>query len=404
MRHLSHFPKSDIRFWQTTVFRQPYIVDGQRRLTKEWYARVQFQGKRQFFPLGTPNKAAAAAKVRDIYLFLTVNGWALTLAKHKPKSRSAPASVATTISVGSFLDAVFAISTNRSTIEGYATAFRKIVADLFGFASDPAKYDHHSGGRAEWLGKVHAIELSKITPAKIQEWKQSFLAAAGNDPMALRKARISVNTFLRRSRSLFSRKVLRQIQLSLPSPLPFDGVEFEPRQSMKYRSEFDVIGLIRQANKELGTSDPAPYMIFLLAVTAGLRRKEIDLLEWPSFRFKDNAIRIEPTQFFHPKSQDSIGEIQMDPQIMAIFRQYQIKAKGNFVIPSGKPPKTVSRGDYYRCESQFDALNAWLRRKGVNTQKPLHTLRKERQRFRVLCRSDAEVDRCVKKESAKGEL
>ena len=59
------------------------------------------------------------------------------------------------------------------------------MADLFGLASDLAKYDHHSGGRAEWLAKVHAIELSKITPAKIQEWKHSFLAAAGNDPLAL---------------------------------------------------------------------------------------------------------------------------------------------------------------------------------------------------------------------------
>jgi len=80
------------------------------------------------------------------------------------------------------------------------------VADLFGFASDPAKFDYRSGGRAEWLAKVHAIELSKVTPAKIHECKQSFLAAAGNDPLTLRKARISVNTFLRRSRSLFSRK------------------------------------------------------------------------------------------------------------------------------------------------------------------------------------------------------
>jgi hypothetical protein len=58
----------------SVVLRQAYTIDGQRRLTKEWYARVQFQGKRQFFPLGTPNKAAAAAKARQIFLFLTVNG------------------------------------------------------------------------------------------------------------------------------------------------------------------------------------------------------------------------------------------------------------------------------------------------------------------------------------------
>jgi integrase len=346
-------------------------------LTKEWYARVQFQGKRQFFPLGTPNKAVAAAKARDIFLFLTVNGWPLTLAKYKAKFRPTSATDPSAITVGSFLEAVFSVCTNRSTIEGYATAFRKIVADLFGFSSDPAKFNYRSGGRDEWLTKVHGIELSKITPVKIQEWKQSFLAAARDDPLALRKARISVNTFLRRSRSLFSPKVLRQLQLSLPSPLAFDGVEFEPRQSMKYQSNFNVLNLIKLANKELRPSEPATYMIFLLAVTSGLRRKEIDLLEWSSFRFKDKVIRIKPTQFFHPKSQDSIAEIQIDPEIMAIFRQYRAKAKGAFVIPSEKPPKTVSRGDYYRCESNFDRLNAWLRSKGVNTQKPLHTLRKE---------------------------
>jgi hypothetical protein len=150
----------------------------------------------------------------------------------------------TSTNKGSFLDAVFSVCTNRSTIEGYAIAFRKVVADIFGLTTDPAKFDYQSGGRDEWLAKIHGIRLSKITPARIQEWKQSFLAAAGDDPLALRKARISVNTLLRRSRSLFSPKVLRQLPLSLPSPLPFDGVEFEPRQSMKYRSNFNVLDLI----------------------------------------------------------------------------------------------------------------------------------------------------------------
>jgi hypothetical protein len=62
---------------------------------------------------------------------------------------------------------------------------------------------------------------------------------------------------------------------------------------------------------------------------------------------------------------------------MSIFREYHNKAKGTFVIPSDRIAKTFTRGDYYRCESHFDSLNAWLRSKGVNTQKPLHSLRKE---------------------------
>jgi hypothetical protein len=103
----------------------------------------------------------------------------------------------------------------------------------------------------------------------------------------------------------------------------------------------------------------------------------IDLLEWSAFRFKENAIRVEPTQFFHPMSQDSIAEIQVDPEAMTIFREYHNQAKAAFAILSSRPPKTVTRGDYCPCESHFDTLNAWLRGKGVNAQKPLHTLRKE---------------------------
>jgi len=365
---LGHFSKTDVRFWQDHLFRETYRSKGRLCETSHWSARMQHEGRRERFPLYTPNRAAAAARARDIYLFLVASGWEAALARYrKPKTIVHDPNSEQPLTVGSFLNAVFSVCTNRSTIEGYATAFRKIVADLFGLAADPAKFDYQSGGRDQWLAKVHSVELSKITPAKIQGWKQSFLAATGDDPLALRKARISVNTLLRRSRSLFSRKVLRQLPLRLPSPLPFDGIEFEPRQSMKYRSNFNVLELIKLANKELRLSDPPVYLIFLLGVAAGLRRKEIDLLEWSAFRFKENAVRIEPTQFFHPKSQDSIAEIQ----------EHHDKAKGTFVIASGRPPKTVTRGDYYRCDSYFDKLNAWLRSKGVNAQKPLHTLRKE---------------------------
>jgi hypothetical protein len=134
----------------------------------------QVSGKTGVFPADTPNRAAAAAKARDLFLCLTVNGWPLRL---RGKGE---------VSIG---------------------------ADLFGLAADPAKFDYQSGGRDEWLAKIHGIHLSEITPAKIREWKQSFLAAVRDDPLALREARISVNTLLRLSRSLVSRKVLRQLPL-----------------------------------------------------------------------------------------------------------------------------------------------------------------------------------------------
>jgi hypothetical protein len=332
---LGHLAKTDIRYWQERLFRETYRSNGRLYHTSHWYARIQHQGRRERFPLYTPNRSAAAAKARDIYLFLAANGWEQTLAKYKPQAEPQPhpSEPPPPCTVGTFLDEVFRLSSNRSTVEGYATAFRTIISDLFGLSDDPKKYDYRTGGRAQWLAQVHDIPLDQITPAKILEWKQSFLAKAGSDPLALRKARISVNALMRRARSLFSPKLLRHFRIPLPTAKPFDGVEFEPRQSMKYRSRIDLGALIAAANKELKPANPDIYAIFLLAMAAGLRRKEIDLLEWSSFRWEENVIRIQPTRFFHPKSEDSIGEIQVDEEVMAGFREYHANAKGPAITP-----------------------------------------------------------------------
>jgi hypothetical protein len=85
---------------------------------------------------------------------------------------------------------------------------------------------------------------------------------------------------------------------------------------MKYRSAIDIGPLIKAANKELRATAPQGYKVFLLAVAVGLRRKEIDLLEWSSFRWEENAIRIQPTRYFHPKSEDSIADLPVDAEVM----------------------------------------------------------------------------------------
>jgi hypothetical protein len=51
---------------------------------------------------------------------------------------------------------------------------------------------------------------------------------------------------------------------------------------MKYRRGIDIEGLIKNANDELRDGDPEAYKILILAGAVGLRRKEIDLLEWAS--------------------------------------------------------------------------------------------------------------------------
>jgi integrase len=339
---------------------------------------MQHDNRRDFFPLQTPNKAAAAARARDIYLSLLANGWEPTLAKYKKsKALVSPRNGERQCTIGEFLDAVFLTTTNQTTVEGYAKSLRRIVSDIFGLSDGYQKHDYRKGGFQKWLESVHTIKLADVTPAHVQEWKRSFVAKAGTDAIALRKARISVNSIMRQARSLFSPKILRHLGLSLPDPLPFAGVEFEPRQSMKYRSEIDIEALIKAANKELRAAAPEAYKIFLLAIAVGLRRKEIDLLEWSSFRWEENAIRIQPTRFFHPKSEDSLADLPVDAEVMDLFRKYHQPQKGLFVIKSNRPPLPTKPQQYYRCKSIFHELTEWLREHGVSGNKPLHTLRKE---------------------------
>jgi integrase len=213
---------------------------------------------------------------------------------------------------------------------------------------------------------------------KIEKWKLEFVAKAGADPTKQRAARISANSFLRRAKSLFSSRMTKHLQtVVLPTPLPFDGVDVYKRTSMRYRSCFDVSGLIVAAGKELAHEAPEQFKVFLLAVMAGLRRREIDTLEWSAFRWDLGTIRIEPTNWFHPKSEDSIGDVEIDEELLYIFREYAAKAVGSFVIESKVKPRPGAQWEHYRCTSIFEKLIAWLRAKRVTMYTPLHTLRKE---------------------------
>jgi hypothetical protein len=107
-------------------------------------------GLREFFPL-RPNKAAAAARARDIYLHLVSHGWDPTLEKYKPKrfKRQATSEKQSPCTVGTFFEEVLRSARNRRTVESYATAFRTIVSDSFGLSVDKKKYDYYYGGHCK---------------------------------------------------------------------------------------------------------------------------------------------------------------------------------------------------------------------------------------------------------------
>jgi hypothetical protein len=260
--------KTDVRYWTARLFKPWYTRDGQRFELDTYAIKIQLRGRRETFNLGTPNKAAAAAWARDIYCYLSANGWEATRAKFKPESEVA---LKTGLTVGQFLEELKAkAELNPKTFESYCVAFRRIISDAFKVEGTTERFDYRTGGRDRWIALVHAIPLASVTPARITEWKRAFLARAGSSHTKQRAARTSVNSFLRQAKSLFAPKVLKHLEgcLELPSGSPFEGVDFEKRQSMRYRSDFDVEKLVARAQAELAGACPEQFKIFLLALLA----------------------------------------------------------------------------------------------------------------------------------------
>src|SRR5262245_23962405 len=91
--------------------------------------QIQYGGRRERFSLRTPFKAAAAARARDTYQTLVVKGWDEAIREWKPQSRPVPRDAST---VGDFLGELKATADLKpKTLDGYAVALRKIVADAF---------------------------------------------------------------------------------------------------------------------------------------------------------------------------------------------------------------------------------------------------------------------------------
>jgi hypothetical protein len=365
--------KTKLAYWKSRVFRPTYVQNGQKLTSPNFCVEMQHDGTRHRWSLGPANLDAAASRARAMYLFLVANGWEATRAKYNPDAAARQADP----TVGQFIEAVQAIAdVETKTLRGYIGALRKIVADIAGLAGDSAKFG--SGpGRKDWLKQIHGVKLSALTPKAIQEWKRSFLSKAEPDPVSQRSAKVSVNTFLRCARSLFSTRMLEHLEMEMPDPLPFAGCQFEPGQNMKYRSMFDVETLVRSARKELAVADPEAFKAFLLGTMVGLRRREIDLLPWSSFRWEEGTIRIEATQHFSAKSEDSYADVAIDAELVQLFRGYHARATSSFVIESNGDLRPGCTYDHYRCDEIFHRLITWLRAHGVKASKPLHTLRKE---------------------------
>lgn len=384
-------PKTHQEYWLGRLKKRTYLAPNGKTEVEipTWQVRLFHTGKEGWFNLNTANQTVAAAKARDVYVFLKANGWDAALAKYKPDSDAVPR---LNLTVGDYLGAVKDTAYLRlRTFINYQNCLRTVVSEVFGVKGDQSKYDYRQGGNQKWTERIDSIRLERVTPARVAEWQQARVKKAGSSPAAIASAKRTVNSYTRCARSLFGREIRKRLKgVQLPATLPFDGVELFEQGSMKYISKVDVHALIAAARSELKPGEPEVYKAFLLGLFAGMRKSEIDLLEWRMVDWQNHVIRLEETEWLHLKSADSAGEITIDPEVSAELREFKAGSQSPFIIDSTvtrtygekkwtrvRPARNDSPRAYYRAGPVFDRLLAWLRGKGVKANKPLHEMRKE---------------------------
>jgi integrase len=368
--------KNSANYWITRLIRP---VNSRGEESPHYSFRTLYKGKRGAFSTGTGNKEAAAKIAAGIYNDILTIGWEATLAKHRTNTNPDPDLPAPVASVGDWIAAARKVSeANASTFNCYSCSLRKIVADILAVERSKKRFGPRKGGAGEYRAKIDATSLEVLTLPAVQKWRLEYVKRA-KTPAEERSRMTSCNSTIRQARSLFAGKILKFLpDIRLSDPIPFHAVEFFPRQSAKYFSRIDAKTLLQEAHRELAKIDPPAFLAMLLALSAGLRKGEIDSLQWHQVDFNRQLIRVESTDSASLKTADSRDEIAIDENTIAILRGFHAKKEDQFVIAGdgeGSGPKKW--GQNYRAGAVFDRLTAWLRNHGVTARKPLHELRKE---------------------------
>lgn len=389
--------KTDARYWQSKVFRPSYVRGGRKFENRSYAARIAWNHRRHTFSLGTSNAENAAKQAARIFSSLLVDGWESTLAKFAPSYAPKPARIGT---IGEFIEAAQSVADVKPrTLADYARALRLIVAEAF--EVDPmirvmvrrridgkvreieklkdARCDYRGGARDAWLGRVNKVPLSRLTPTEVRRWKLAYIRRGGAGGLESEKsARNTANSLIRQARALFSAEILESLgdSIRLPETLPFAGVKLE-RADCEYKSRIDPEALTRRAVAELFKTEPEALKVFLLALGAGLRAREIDFLEWRSFDFQAETLSVEPTAFYSLKTKKSARKLKLDPELCELFRGWRARATGRFVIESEREPTPGKPYQDQRAREAFQILYRWLRQQGVAARKAVHELRKE---------------------------
>lgn len=360
----SNLARGDSRYWLAPgkLLRKP------GRSVYEF--QFQIAGRRFTFSTRTGNREAGAKIAARIYSDFAELGVDKALRIHRTGGEREGV-----LTLGEWITQARAVfDGSPSTFTQYCQAARQIAADLLGVRRTNKRWGRKGGDYTE---KADSAPLSKFSSTAIQSWRLRYVSERSKNPARARSARISCNTTLRSAKALFGEKI-RKFLPPIEGLVPFQNVEFFPRESMRYQSKIDAGILLGKARDELAETRPEEFKALLLLLGAGLRRGEVDRLLWRQIDLNSGVIHVEVTEVGGLKSSDSSGDVSIDETLCGILRGFKARARGQFFLEGPDVVSgAVSWGQKYRCKETFESLVAWLREAGVEGHRPLHVLRKE---------------------------
>jgi integrase len=125
------------------------------------------------------------------------------------------------------------------------------------------------------------------------------------------------------------------------------------------------------------------YAALMLALGTGLRANEIDKARWNWLKFDakgDCYLEVRAESDFKPKG-GTLRLIKIPSELFDALTAKRQGASSPYIIGGEASPAKGVKGENYRRPETFRAVNAWLRARGVESEKkrghPLHRLRKQ---------------------------
>lgn len=424
-------------YWLPRLFHRNWTAAGKAVQAASWYVRIQCRGRRETLNLHQTDRTLAARKARDIYKKVAGAGWEAAFEDKNLHLSDPSERINKSATIGNYIAAAADFAESTQTHSYNARSLRLIVSEQLNIRIDAdedriahiagklalaelrqrqaagdkkvpphggkrhskrektwieahahtaaireeairrLRYDYKGKGREAWIAAVDAVPLAKLTPAAVREWRSRRLREAEKKGVeAKQRADISSASVMRQAASLFSPKIVKDVRtkVDLPAVLPFDDVEIPRPENPRFEVQVPWEDVLDAANQ---LTDVELKKAFYLAVTCGLRRREMDTLLWESFDFRDQRLTVKPTKDYALKTAGSYSAIPLPPAVSAFFEQCQRREqakRGDAVLTGNRKTNLTSRS--YRCEVTWQKLLAWVRAQGIEDRKPIHHLRK----------------------------